>query len=148
VAAENLRPFMSAAAAKEVVAAIGELDLHPDVAHGMRRLAGAGVRLMTLTNGSAETAAELLGRGGVSDLVERNLSVSEVRRWKPAPEPYRLAVERAGVRADRVALVAVHPWDVDGAQRAGLVGAPYPDTFSAPAIAAGDLVALADALLD
>jgi len=154
VATANLLPFMPLDSARETMSAFGELDLHPDVADGMGRLAAAGVRLMTLTNGSAETCAELLRRGGVADLVERNLSVAEVRRWKPTADPYRLAVRHAAVPADRVALVAVHPWDVDGARRAGLVGAwlnrdgrPYPDMFTPPDVTARDLGALADTLL-
>jgi 2-haloacid dehalogenase len=47
-------------------------------------------------------------------------------------------------------LVAVHPWDLDGAARAGLrtgwidrAEAPYPGTFTAPEIRATDLVDLA-----
>ena len=50
-------------------------------------------------------------------------------------------------------LVAVHPWDIDGAARAGLAtawidrtGAPYPEYFTAPDLAACSLVELADQL--
>jgi 2-haloacid dehalogenase len=47
-------------------------------------------------------------------------------------------------------LVAVHPWDVDGAARAGLAtawvdrdGAPYPAYFTAPDLTVGSLTELA-----
>jgi 2-haloacid dehalogenase len=142
-------------AAEHVLAGLPELDLHPDVAKGMRRLRDAGVRMVTLTNGAAELTGTLLQRGGVADLVERRLSVTEVGRWKPAPEPYLYAARECGVEIKAMVLVAVHPWDIDGAKRAGLLagwlnrtGSPYPDFFAKPDAAAPDLRALADALLE
>ena len=50
-------------------------------------------------------------------------------------------------------LVAVHPWDIDGAKRAGLraawvnrSGLPYPETFRDPDLVAFDFLALAAGL--
>ncbi len=65
--------------------AFAELDVHPDVAEGMHRFAQAEARMVTLSNGAAEVAEKLLERAGLADLVERCLSLDEVRRWKPAP---------------------------------------------------------------
>jgi 2-haloacid dehalogenase len=141
-------------AAEGVIAGFAELALHPDVPPGLARLRDAGMRLVTLTNGSAELTQVLLERGGVEHLIEQRLSVSEVRRWKPAPEPYVMAAERCGVPIADMALIAAHPWDVDGAARAGMRGAwlnrrgvPYPGFFTPPAVTARDLPALANALL-
>jgi 2-haloacid dehalogenase len=141
-------------AAEEVMAGFAELDLHPDVAPGLTRLREAEVRLVTLTNGSAELTRALLERGGVGHLVEQRLSVSEAGRWKPARESYLMAAERCGAPIADMALIASHPWDVDGAARAGMRGAwlnrralRYPAFFTPPAVMASDLPALADALL-
>jgi 2-haloacid dehalogenase len=141
-------------AVDHVLDGIAELPLHADVAPGIRRLREGGVRVATLTNGSAATTAALLGRAGIDDLVERNLSVSEVGRWKPAPEPYLFACRELGVPPGEAVMVAVHPWDVDGAKRAGLRGAwldrdasPYPNTFMEPDVSSAGLATLADALL-
>jgi 2-haloacid dehalogenase len=141
-------------AAEYVVDGFGELGVHPDVEEGVRKLADAGVRMATLTNGAAEVAEKLLERAGLADLVERCLSVDEVQRWKPAPEPYRYAARELGVPAEQCALIAVHPWDIDGAKRAGLQGAwlnrrndAYPEFFEAADATAETLGALADALL-
>ena len=141
-------------AADEVLAAFANLDVHPDVPDGVRRLHAAGVRLVTLTNGSAATTEVLLARAGLRDLFDLVLDVAPVRRWKPAPEPYRFAVEKAGVRPEQATMVAVHPWDVDGALRAGLAGAflgrgghLYPPFLLPPQVRAGNLVDLAAALL-
>ncbi len=125
--------------AEHVVEAMAELDLHPDVADGLGKLHAAGVRIVTLSNGSSLVAASLLERAGLRDLVEHCLSVSDAGRWKPAPEAYAHAAERCEVQAGEVALIAVHPWDIDGAARAGLRtgwlsrdGAPYPPCFREP----------------
>jgi 2-haloacid dehalogenase len=141
-------------AAEHVLAGFGELDVHPDVAEGMRMLADAGVRMATLSNGASEVAAELLERAGLADLVERLLSVDDVRRWKPAREPYLHAARERGVAPEQCALIAVHPWDVDGAKRAGLQSGwlnrrhnTYPEFFQTPDATGETLGALANALL-
>lgn len=138
-----------------ILAGLQELELHNDVADGMRRLHEAGVRMVTLTNGSAELTQTLLARGGVEDLVERSFSVADVRRWKPAPEPYLYAARECGLPVEEVALIAVHPWDVDGAKRAGLLAGwlqrksePYPDFFERPDATGSTLIELADALVE
>ena len=141
-------------AAEHVLAGFGEFDVHADVADGMHALAAAGVRMATLTNGAAGIAAKLLERARLAELVERFLSVDEVRRWKPAREPYLHAASELGVAPGECALVAVHPWDIDGAKRAGLQtgwlnrrNARYPDFFESPDATGATLTAVADALL-
>ena len=141
-------------AAAHVMAGFAQLEVHKDVPAGLRRLVDGGVRVVTLTNGSAEQTDGLLRRAGVADLVEHQLSVDDVRRWKPAPEPYLHAADVCGVRPEEVALVAVHPWDVDGARRAGLQagylarhGGQFPGFFLQPTVRAGTLSEVAGALL-
>lgn len=137
-----------------VLAGFPELDVHPDVPDGMHKLHRAGIRLVTLTNGSVALSEGMLLRAGVHELLERRMSVSEARRWKPAAEPYLYAAGQCGVSVDQMALVAVHPWDIDGAQRAGLTTGwinrkdhPYPQCFLPPDVMGSDLLAVAHALL-
>ncbi|WP_369052751.1 haloacid dehalogenase type II [Kineococcus terrestris] len=110
-------------AVRHVLDAVAALPPHPDVAEGVRALHGAGHRLLTLSNGPASTADRLLAQAGVRELVEATLSVEDVGPWKPAPATYRYAARRAGVPVAELVLAAVHPWDTDGAQRAGAAGA-------------------------
>lgn len=134
-----------------LVAGFSELDLHEDVVPGVERLAQAGLRLVTLSNGSAAVAEQLIGRVGIGDRFEACLSVDEPGVWKPAAKAYRYAADVCGVEPGAMTMVAVHPWDVDGAARAGMGtawvnrrGAPYPGYFSAPdriVGAIGDLAA-------
>jgi 2-haloacid dehalogenase len=126
-------------AAERIVQSMGELDLHADVADGLRAFYAAGVRIVTLSNGSSGVAESLLERAGVRDLVEQCLSVSDARRWKPAAEAYAHAAARCRVKPGEMALIAVHPWDIDGALRAGLRagwisrdGHAYPPYMRAP----------------
>lgn len=142
-------------AADHVLAGIGTLRLHPDVEPGLRRMRDAGLRIVTLTNGSAATTAELLERAAVGELVERHLDVGEAGRWKPAPEPYEHACRALGVAIGAAVLIAVHPWDVHGAKCAGLRGAwldrhgdPYPSVFLEPDARASELPALVDQLVE
>ena len=118
---------------------IGELDVHPDVVPAIRGLAERGLRLVTLSVGGTEVAERLLERAGIRDLFEATLSAVEAGRWKPHETPYRYALDRCGVPAAEALLVAVHPWDIDGAHRAGLRtawvdrdGTRYPGYFATP----------------
>jgi len=108
------------AAARHVVEGFLDLPVHADVDPGTRALADLGVRLVTLSNGSASVAERLLERAGLRDRFEQVLSVDDAGAWKPAEVAYRYALGRCGVEPDRAMLVAVHPWDTDGARRAGL----------------------------
>ena len=142
-----------AEAAAHVLAGLAQLPLHPDVAPGIAALRATGLRVVALTNGLAEPAAAVLSAGGLSGLLEACLSVDAVHRWKPAPEPYRYAAQTCGVAPEAMMLAAVHPWDIDGAQRAGLSGAwinrrgaRYPNTMLAPTLECEDFVALAECL--
>lgn len=92
-------------------------------------------------------------RVGVLDLFEHTLSVEDVQCWKPAPASYQYAATTLDLPLDQMALVAVHPWDVMGAQQAGMVGVwierrgtPYPDYLPAPDITISDLRQLPNAL--
>lgn len=126
-------------AVEHVMAGFGQLKLHPDVAEGVRALKGAGLRLVTLSNGSAEVARTLLAAASLEDGFEALLSVDEAGAWKPMRAAYDYAAGACGVRPADLLLVAVHPWDIHGAAQAGLAtawlnrsGESYPSYFTAP----------------
>ena len=116
--------------------------------------APAGVPAVTLTNGHAEMTAHLLERAGLRDLVVGCHDVGEIRCWKPAALPYRHCAQRNDVTPERMALVAVHSWDVHGARRAGLVtgyasrheGGAL-EHFAPADVSAPDLVGVVEGLL-
>jgi 2-haloacid dehalogenase len=124
-------------AVERILAGFMDLDVHPDVPDGIIALQRRGKRLVTLTNGSTNVADRLLSRAGVRDRFERLLSVDAAGAWKPAAVAYRYAAQECGVMVQEMLLVSVHPWDIDGAARAGLQTAwlnradePYPGYFT------------------
>ena len=142
------------AAAADVLDAFERLEPHPDARPALERLAAARVPAVTLTNGHAETTRRLLDRAGLRHLVSRCFDVGEVGRWKPAALPYQHCARECGVAPERMAMVAVHSWDIHGARRAGLLtgyasrleGQPVP--LLDPAHVTGvDLVEVVDGLL-
>ena len=140
-------------AVEHVMQGFSELSVHPDVVVGVRALSELGIRLVTLSNGSATVADTLLQGAGVRDRFDRLLTVEDAGVWKPAARAYAYALEVCGVEPEDAMLVAVHPWDIDGASRAGLAtawidrsGGHYPSYFAAPDVEAASLVELADAL--
>lgn len=144
----------SAEAAEAVLTAFAELSPHRDVAPALELLEEAGVPALALTNGSAATTAGLIEAAGLSSLVDRVLSVEAVGHWKPRAEPYRWAAREAGVEPDRLAMVAVHPWDLHGAATAGLVtgwanrrGRDFPAIFTRPHVEAPSLDRVVERLL-
>jgi 2-haloacid dehalogenase len=121
------------AAVEHVLGGFADLAVHPDVPPGLRALRGAGLRLVTLSNGAAAVAERLMDRAGLRAEFERLLSVEDAGVWKPAAAAYAYAARVCGVPVEETVLVAVHPWDIDGAARAGMRtawidrgGDPYP----------------------
>lgn len=137
-------------AVEEVMSTFTSLSVHPDVVDGVRALRDLGVRLVTLSNGSTAVAQGLLERAGLTDAFETLMSVEQAATWKPHRASYAHALDACGVSAGDAMLVAVHPWDIDGAARAGLrtgwlnrAGHRYPRYFTEPQVVADDLLDLA-----
>jgi len=161
IAAEALRVSLHALplnrgteeAVQHIMDGFGGLQVHPDVPDGIRALNDLGIRLVTLSNGSASVAERLFERAGIRDHFDRLLTVEDAGIWKPAPAAYAYALEQCGVDPMDAMLVAVHPWDIDGASRAGLAtawvnrtGGPYPKYFEAPDLRPESMMDLADQL--
>jgi len=161
IGADALRALLEAervsgdldAAVERVMAAMQDLSLHPDIPDGVRALAAAGHRLVTLTNGAAANTDKLLVAADIRDSFELLLSVEDAAAWKPAKAAYHYAAASAGADPSGMLLVAVHPWDIHGAARAGLrtawinrTGSRYPSYFQEPDIVVAALTELPDAL--
>lgn len=140
-------------AVQHVMAGLSSLGLHPDVADGVKALHGAGHRLATLTNGTTQLAEKLFADAGIRDSFELLLSVEDASAWKPGRASYEYAASACGTKPEEMLLVAVHPWDIHGAFRAGLAtawinrtGGPYPDYFQEPDHTVSSLTELLSAL--
>jgi 2-haloacid dehalogenase len=139
--------------AARLTASMADLPLHPDVAGGIRALHQGGNRLITLSNGSAQVAERLMTASGLEGTFEGFLSVEDAGAWKPHRVAYQYAAQHCATPADEMLLVAVHPWDVHGAARAGMRtawvnrnGAAYPSYYARPDLTVAALTDLAPAL--
>jgi 2-haloacid dehalogenase len=83
------------------------LPPHGDVRPALERLRTEGFRLVTLTNSAISSSGP----------------VDAVKRFKPAPEPYRHVAQELGVGIRDLRMVAAHAWDVLGALQVGCVAA-------------------------
>ena len=126
-------------AVNHIMAGFSALNLHPDIADGIRALKTTGVRLVTLSNGGVQVAETLLTRAGLRSEFEALLTVENAPAWKPVRAAYDYAANVCGVPPGDMLLVAVHPWDLHGAAQAGLrtawlnrTGEAYPSYFAAP----------------
>ncbi|MDR7233922.1 haloacid dehalogenase type II [Agrococcus sp. BE272] len=159
VAREGLERLLDAggaadasASARRILAVMQRLDVHADVPHAVEALASM-TQLATLSNGAASVAEGLLRRAGVRDRFAALLSVDDAPAWKPSPTAYAYAADALARDPREMLLVAVHPWDIHGAARAGLRTAwinrdhaTYPGYFEPPELQASDLESLAGQL--
>lgn len=139
------------AAISHVMDGFAKLTVHPDVPEGVRKLRRSGRRLVTLTNGSVGVSERLFGVAGIREEFEALLSVEDAGAWKPARASYEYAAHTCGTSLADMLLIAVHPWDIDGAARAGMAtawinrdGSSYPEIFMSPTLTAGTLTDLAE----
>lgn len=127
------------AAVDHIMQGMAGLEVHADVPEGVSALKAAGYRLATLTNGSRDFAENLFAAAGILESFDLLLSVDDAPAWKPARGAYDYAAAVCGTDPEQMLLVAVHPWDIHGAARAGLntawinrSGTPYPAYFTEP----------------
>jgi 2-haloacid dehalogenase len=140
ITAARERATLTPAVRTAIVSGLERLPAFPEVAPALTALRDAGVRLAALTNSTNRMARAQLKFAGLFPLFEQVLSVEAVKRYKPAPEPYRFAARQLNVKPSGMYMVAAHAWDTGGAAAAGLKtvfvkrpgkiltpGAPKPD---------------------
>jgi 2-haloacid dehalogenase len=136
-----------------LIAAMESLVAREDARAAFEAAAKAEIQVVALSNGAARLTRKLIGSAGLEPLVHRIISVEEVKLYKPRPEVYRHAARLCKVKPKRVALVAVHPWDIHGAKAAGLTTAylnserPFPSVMGTPDTEAQSLIAATELLI-
>ncbi|GAB3685860.1 haloacid dehalogenase type II [Saccharopolyspora tripterygii] len=130
-----------------VLAGFHDLPAHPDVEPAMRALSDAGISMVCLSNGTAETTTGFLEHNELDHHVDQVISVADVHSWKPPVRVYEHALHEIGRASHEVALVAVHAFDCHGAKRAGLttgwadrLEGHYSEVFTPADVVGGDLV--------
>lgn len=125
-----------------------EVELYPDVRHGLHRLR-TRYRLFTATNGNAD-----LHIIGIANLFERCLAAREVGALKPDPRIFHKVIEGTDLQLHEVVYVGDDPQhDVEGARQAGMhaiwmnrTGMAWPELLAPPEYVVDNLDALATLL--
>lgn len=121
-AAREVRVDLSDEEAGGLAGPLSALPAFPDVPECLAALVPRWP-LAVLSNGTRDGIEQLVAGAGLSERFTHRLAADEVRRFKPAPEVYALAVAAFGCAPDEVLLVSSNEWDIAGAQQAGLRGA-------------------------
>ena len=96
------------------------LAAFPDVRPGLEALRKRGLRLAILSNGEPKMLEAAAHSAGIAGLLDRIISVEEVKIFKPSPRVYGLAPERLGLGSAELGFVSSNSWDVAGAASSGL----------------------------
>ena len=110
---------LSAGARAELLAFYQRLPTHPEVPAALAALHARGLPLGVLTNGDGAMVGKALEAAGIAGLFTHVLSVERVRKFKTAPEAYRLGPQAFGAPAGDLAFVSSNGWDACAAQAFG-----------------------------
>jgi 2-haloacid dehalogenase len=137
-AAERYGVALDAHARAELVAAWERMGPFPDAVPVLHALRANGIRCAVLTNGTPATSERAMANAGISDSIDKLLSVESVGVFKPDRRVYALVTDAYATTADRTIFVTSNGWDATGAAAFGMhvawcnrLGAP-PETFGPP----------------
>ena len=129
------------------------LDRFEDAEPGLRRLREAGHQMVAFSNGSPSMISAVLDNAALRPYLNNFISVDEVKTYKPSPKVYRHAAERLGRPVGEVRLISSNPFDVIGAEAAGMQaawvdrsGGVFDTLGPRPKMVVATLVELADIL--
>jgi 2-haloacid dehalogenase len=130
-----------------------DLERFADVEPGLKRLKEAGYAMVVFSNGAPQMLDAIMDAAGLHTYLQGFVSVDEVGAYKPSPKVYRHVAERLERPIGEVRLVSSNPFDVIGAEAAGMraawvnrSGGLFDDLGPRPEVAVGALTELADAL--
>jgi pyrophosphatase PpaX len=95
--------------------------LFPGVLDTVRRLHEGGVAIGVVTNKSRNTSARVIDLFGLGPFVRSIVSVEDVDRPKPHPEPVFKAMRELGAKPEETAMVGDSPHDLLAAKAAGVM---------------------------
>jgi 2-haloacid dehalogenase len=101
-----------------------DLEKFADVEPGLVRLQEAGHEMVVFSNGSPRMLEELMDNARLRRFFPRGfISVDEIETYKPSPRVYRHVAETLGRKVGEVRLISSNPFDVVGAEAAGMLAA-------------------------
>lgn len=107
-------------AVAELLDSYDALPAFPDALPALAAIRAAGHRPSVFSNGSPVMIDRLLRNSGLGEHIDTRISVDPVRAFKPAAVTYQHAARSLGVAIGQVTLVSCNPFDVVGANAAGM----------------------------
>ena len=136
-----------------LMAQYNDLERFADVEPGLQRLKDAGHTMVVFSNGSPAMLKDIMNAANLNPYFKGFVSVDEVKVYKPSPIVYRHVANRLGRPLDQVRLISSNPFDVIGAEAAGMQatwvnrsGGLFDTLAPMPQMVVKSLVELADML--
>ncbi len=120
-ASKSLKLDLTPEKHKRLMEAYLNLAAFPDVKPGLEALKKHGLRLAILSNGELRMLEAAAKSAGIYDLLDKIISVEEVKIYKVSPRVYNLGPERMNVSNAELGFVSANSWDINGAASAGLI---------------------------
>jgi 2-haloacid dehalogenase len=120
-ASKSLKLDLTPEKRKRLMEAYLSLAAFPDVKPGLEALKKQGLQLAILSNGEPKMLESAAKSAGIYDLLDKIISVEEIKIFKPSPRVYNLAPERMKVGNAELGFVSSNSWDINGAASAGLI---------------------------
>ncbi|MGH1462640.1 MAG: haloacid dehalogenase type II [Neptuniibacter sp.] len=96
------------------------LPAFPDVEPALSRLKELNIRIYAFSNGTAAGVEKLLASANIEHFFQDIISVDEIQTFKPSPDTYHHFLQRTNSRNDCSWLISSNPFDILGANNAGL----------------------------
>ncbi|ENA36664.1 MULTISPECIES: haloacid dehalogenase type II [Pseudomonas] len=145
---------LSEADRHHVKTAMRMLPAHPDVEPALEQLRKSGARIVALSNNARELVDAQLSAAGLRGYFDEVLSAEDAQTLKPDAPAYLQAAKTLNTDPKRLWLIAVHAWDIAGAQRAGFKTAlvsrtaqQVPSPLAPPTVQGSDLTAVVEQIL-
>ncbi len=120
-ATKNLKLDLTPEKRKRLMESYLSLAAFPDVKPGLEALRKQGVKLAILSNGEPRMLEAAAKSAGIHDLLDKIMSVEEVKIFKVSPRVYNLGPERMNVSNAELGFISANSWDINGAASAGLI---------------------------
>lgn len=91
----------------------------PDVVSALRSLKNSGIRLALLSNFTNEMLKKGIEHGQLQGIFEHSLSTDKIKKFKPDPLAYQMAMNAFGLNKSDILFVAFAGWDAAGAKQFG-----------------------------
>jgi pyrophosphatase PpaX len=93
--------------------------IFPHVNEVVEALAEAGIATGVVTNKMRGTTMRALEMFGLKPLMKTIVTLDDVSRGKPHPEPVQKGMEAVGAKPEETVMVGDSPYDIESARRAG-----------------------------